>query len=56
MEDLRKKLFKKVKPKSMQDNKITGPMLVELANSYVQSINSGSTPHIESAWINVLSS
>jgi hypothetical protein len=40
----------------MMDNKITGVMLVELANSYVTAINSGATPHIESAWNNVLSS
>lgn len=47
---LRKKIFKKVKPKQMHSKILTGPMLLELAASYVETVNNGGLPNIESAW------
>jgi Guanylate-binding protein, C-terminal domain len=32
---------------------VTGPMLLDLAFSYVEALNTGSVPTIESAWDSV---
>jgi hypothetical protein len=47
---LRTKVFKKAKAKTLKGQLVTGPMIVELANSYVDALNGGSVPTIESAW------
>ena len=45
----------KVKPKVMNGHKLNGPMILELANTYVNALNNGSVPNIENAWTNVCS-
>ena len=47
---LRTKIFKKAKPKTLKGQCVSGSMLVELAHSYVAAINGGQVPTIESAW------
>jgi len=47
---LRSKIFKKVKPKTLNGKFITGEMLLELCYSYTKAVNKGSVPSIKSAW------
>ena len=47
---IRNKIFKKVKPKTLNGKCLTGPMLVEICKAYAETINSGKVPNIESAW------
>jgi hypothetical protein len=47
---LRQKIFKKVKPKQLNGKHVTGEMLLELADAYTSSINSGKLPNIQNAW------
>lgn len=47
---LREKIFKRVKPKTLNGKFITGEMLLELCHSYTKAINQGSVPSIKSAW------
>lgn len=56
MKVLRSKVFKKVKPKTLNGNFITGDSLFELATQYVKAINEGGVPCIESAWVSVCKS
>jgi Guanylate-binding protein, C-terminal domain len=53
MKTLRGRIFKRVKPKSLNGTNITGDSLLSLAEAYVDSINHGSVPCIESAWTSV---
>jgi len=48
---LRKKVINKIKPKMLNGQALTGPMLLDLFTSYVDSINKGSVPNIQQAWI-----
>ena len=50
MEALRAKIFKRVRPKSLNNRFITGETLLELCEAYTQAINGGNVPCIESAW------
>ena len=50
MQTLRAKIFKRVRPKSLNERFITGETLLELCEAYTQAINTGSVPCIESAW------
>ena len=50
METLRTKIFKKVRPKALNNRFVTGETLLELCEAYTQAINQGSVPCIESAW------
>ena len=47
---LRRKVINRVKPKMLNGKKLTGPMLATLSASYVNSINNGAVPNIETAW------
>jgi hypothetical protein len=47
---LRRKVINRVKPKMLKGKKLNGCMLANLAQSYVDSINNGAVPNIESAW------
>ena len=53
---MRGKVFKKARAKTLKGQFISGTMLVELANSYVQALNGGQVPTIESAWDSVQAS
>ena len=46
----RNKVMKKTKPKRFRNKILTGAMLVELVQSILDSINSGSIPVIENSW------
>jgi len=50
MNQLRGKIFKRVKPKVLNGKYITGEMFLELCHAYTEAINKGSVPCIESAW------
>jgi len=48
--ELRHKIMQRMKFKTMNGKRISGPMLCKLADVYVSAINDGSVPSIESAW------
>jgi|DEB0MinimDraft_12_1074336.scaffolds.fasta_scaffold25330_3 hypothetical protein len=50
MQQLRNKVFKRVKPKQMNGRLLSGRMFLELCQAYTASINTGSVPSIEGAW------
>lgn len=50
VQQLRKKIFKKVKPKMLCGRTLNGSMLVEICKAYTEAINKGSLPNIENAW------
>ena len=50
---LQKKIFNKVKAKNINGHTLNGPMLIDLANTYIGALNGGSIPNIESSWKNV---
>lgn len=50
---LRSKTLKRVRPKTIKGRPINGPMLVQLAQSYIQALNEGEVPTIDLAWDNV---
>jgi hypothetical protein len=43
-------VINKVKPKMINGRKLSGQMMLNLAESYVLAINNGAVPNIESAW------
>ena len=47
---LRRKVMNRVKVKSLNGKPLSGEMLFNLAKSYVDSINAGAVPSIESSW------
>lgn len=47
---LRKKVLNRVKPKKLNGKLLTGTMFWNLLSSYVESINKGAIPSIESSW------
>jgi hypothetical protein len=50
MNELRRKIYLKVKPKEINKQLVTGEMLLELCHAYTEAINKGNVPCIESAW------
>lgn len=47
---LRRKVLNRIRPKIMHGKKLNGEMLFNLALSYVDAINKGVVPNIETAW------
>lgn len=47
---LRKKLFNKVKVKTMNGEPLNGQMLNHLLESYMNAVNNGAVPNIQHAW------
>ncbi|EGR31286.1 hypothetical protein IMG5_114150 [Ichthyophthirius multifiliis] len=47
---LRQRIFKKIKPKMLNGKHLNGFQLVEICKAYIQAINKGGVPNIESAW------
>ena len=47
---LRRKVMNRIKPKQLNSKPLNGEMLYNLAKSYVDSINAGAVPSIESSW------
>lgn len=47
---LRRKVINRIKPKQIHGRKLNGEMLFNLAHSYVEAINKGAVPSIESSW------
>lgn len=41
MNKLKQKVMTKIKPKLMNGHQMNGPMIVELANSYIEALNTG---------------
>lgn len=50
MNGVRAKIFKKVKPKMLQNAYLNGQQLLNLAKAYIDTMNSGKVPNVESAW------
>ena len=50
MNNLRNRIYKKTKPKSLHGKVLNGEMLLELCIAYTEAINSGSVPNIQNAW------
>lgn len=50
MGQLRRYVLRKVKIKTLNGKKVTGSMLASLASAYVNAINTGSVPNIDTAW------
>ena len=46
----RTNIFRKIKPKQVKGKTVNGEMLLSLAEAYVEAINTGNLPNIESAW------
>ena len=47
---LRNRIFKRVRPKTLNSKFINGEMLLELCYSYTEAINTGALPNIQNAW------
>jgi hypothetical protein len=47
---LRRKVLGRIKPKKINGKPLNGTMLWNLMSSYVESINKGAIPSIESSW------
>jgi hypothetical protein len=47
---LRRKVINRIKAKQINGRKLSGEMLFNLASSYVEAINKGAVPSIESSW------
>lgn len=47
---LRNKVLKKMRPKTLHGKRLNGEMLFNLTNSYIEALNKGVVPNIESAW------
>lgn len=47
---LRKKVLNRVKPKKINGKNLNGTMFWNLMSSYVEAINKGAIPSIESSW------
>lgn len=50
MNKMRKKIYRRVQPKMIKGKYITPKMLISLSKAYIEAINKGSSPNIESAW------
>jgi len=51
---LKKKIFKKVKPKSLNGQNLNGGMFLQVTKAYLEAINTGGVPNIENAWTYVV--
>eukprot|EP00747_Dinoflagellata_sp_TGD_P050989 gnl/TRDRNA2_/TRDRNA2_147088_c1_seq2.p1 gnl/TRDRNA2_/TRDRNA2_147088_c1~~gnl/TRDRNA2_/TRDRNA2_147088_c1_seq2.p1 ORF type:complete len:542 (+),score=133.22 gnl/TRDRNA2_/TRDRNA2_147088_c1_seq2:91-1716(+) len=49
-----KKVYTTMKPKKVDGNTVTGPMLARLASEYCEAINNSAVPTIQSAWTSVM--
>ena len=50
----RKKIYSKIKPKTLNGKVLNGQMFAELCKNYVEIVNSGAVPNIDSAWNNIV--
>jgi hypothetical protein len=48
--NFRKRVINKMKPKSINNKRLSGEMYVSLLGNYVTAINEGAVPNIENAW------
>ena len=51
--ELRKKIIYKATPKQINGKLVNGEILSGLLKSYVEAINVGAVPNIETAWVNI---
>jgi len=49
--NIRRKVMQRVRPKKINGKTLSGPMFWNLLTSYVESINKGAIPSIESSWV-----
>lgn len=52
-EELRQKIYSDMKAKELKNNKLNGELFVSMVKSYIDSINNGEIPNIESAFVDV---
>ena len=48
---LRRKVLSRIEPKSINNAELDGRSWIDLISQYVQSINNGTVPDIQSSWI-----
>jgi len=53
VEAIRAKIFSKIKAKKVNDKPLNGQLLVALCKGYMEAINKGALPNVESAWFYV---
>jgi hypothetical protein len=51
--ELRAKVIDKAIPKRMNGKELSGEMIVILAKSFIEAMNSGKVPNIDSSWTNM---
>lgn len=51
--EIREKVLTKVKAKVINGIPLNGNLLVDLCKGYIETINKGSVPNVESAWFYV---
>lgn len=47
---VRTKILNKVKPKKINSKSLTGSQLVSICKAYIEAVNNGTVPNVESAW------
>lgn len=50
MSSTRQKIFSKIQPKLINKVPVNNTMFLQLAKSFIEMINSGNMPNIDSAW------
>jgi len=50
LDDLTRTIFERARPKQLGSSLVSGPVLAALAEAYVEAINSGAVPTIQTAW------
>ena len=53
MKNIREKIFANVKTKKINGKALNGSLLVTLCKGYMETINKGHIPNVESAWFYV---
>ena len=53
VEAIRNKIYSKVKAKKIGGKPLNGELLVALCKGYMEAINKGALPNVESAWFYV---
>ncbi len=51
--NIRNKIYNNIKPKKMGGKCLNVPMLISLCKGYLETINKGMLPNVESAWFYV---
>ena len=53
VDSIRAKILDQVRPKKINDKTLNGTMLISLCKGFMEAINKGHIPNVESAWFYV---